>query len=494
MPNVTGPAIRNQTTIYTLVILVALYGAIAYLNLPKQQDPGFTIRAAVVTTRFPGASPLRVEQLVTDKIEQAIQEIPELDNVTSESRPGFSFITANFKESYTDMRPIFDNLRRKVEAVRGLPDGIRPPAVNDEYGDVFGSVYALTGNGFSHSELKTIAEEIRDELLHLDDVAKVTLQGIQEEEIFVEYDVARLQEIGLSPQQLSQILAGINIIRGGGEVLTGRERISLEPSGNFESVDDLRRTVIQVPGSERIVYLEDIVDITRDYVDPPASLARFNGEDAVIISVSLRDGGNILELGKTLDAEIPRIEAAYPLGIAITPVYLESRVVDAGVSSFRSNLLQAIGIVVIVMLVFLGLRTGLIVGMLVPTTILATFAVMSVLGITINQISLAAPHHLPGPAGGQCHRHCRVHPGTPGAGRERSRCRGRRGARDGRTVVDFLTDHRRRFSAHLPGGIRRGGIHGGHIQGGQHCAPVLLVTGAFIHTVTDYRIPARPQR
>lgn len=390
MPNVTGPAIRNQVTIYTLVVLVAIYGAIAYLNLPKQQDPGFTIRAAVVTTRFPGASPLRVEQLVTDKIEQAIQEIPELDNVTSESRPGFSFITANFKESYADMRPIFDNLRRKVEAVSGLPDGIDPPQVNDEYGDVFGSVYALTGEGFSHSELKTIAEEIRDELLHLDDVAKVSLQGIQEEEIFVEYDVARLQEIGLSPQQLSQILSGINIIRGGGSLLTGRERISLEPSGNFESVQDLRRTVIQIPGSDRIVYLEDIVDITRDYVDPPASLARFNGSDAIVISVSLREGGNILELGRTLDAEIPRIEASYPLGVALTPIYLESRVVDAGVSSFRGNLLQAIAIVVVVMLLFLGLRTGLIVGMLVPTAILATFAVMSVLGITINQISLAA--------------------------------------------------------------------------------------------------------
>ena len=390
MAGVTDSAVRHRVVVYTLAALVVLYGAIAYFDLPKQQDPGFTIRAAVIATRFPGASPLRVEQLVTDRIEQAIQEMPELDNVVSESRPGLSRITANFKESHTDMRPIFDDLRRKVEAVDDLPDGARDPVVNDEYGDVFGSVYALTGEGFSHGELGDIAEDIRDRLLHLDDVAKVTLQGVQEEEIFVEYNMARLREIGLSPRQLSGILSGINIVRGGGQVVVGRERIALEPSGNFESVDDLRRTVIQIPGGSRIVHLEDIADIYRDHVDPPSGIARFNGEDAIVLSVSLREGGNILALGQTLQREIPYMEAAYPLGIRLTPVYLESAVVDAAVGSFRTNLLQAIGIVVAVMLLFLGLRTGLIVGMLVPATIFATLSAMSVLGITINQISLAA--------------------------------------------------------------------------------------------------------
>lgn len=394
MAGVTDSAVRHHAVVYTLTALVVLYGTIAWLDLPKQQDPGFTIRAAVITTRFPGASPLRVEQLVTDRIEQAIQEMPELDNVVSESRPGLSHITANFKESHTDMRPIFDDLRRKVEAVDDLPDGARDPVVNDEYGDVFGSAYALTGEGFSHGELGDIAEEVRDRLLHLDDVAKVTLQGVQEEEIFVEYNMARLREIGLSPRQLSAILSGINIVRGGGQVVAGRERIALEPSGNFESIDDLRRTVIQVPGQvpggSRIVPLEDIVDIYRDYVDPPSGLARFNGEDAIILSVSLREGGNILALGQTLRREVPYMEAAYPHGIRLTPVYLESAVVDAAVGSFRTNLLQAIGIVVAVMLLFLGLRTGLIVGTLVPATIFATLSAMSVFGITINQISLAA--------------------------------------------------------------------------------------------------------
>ena len=256
--NLTGFAARNRVTVFVLVALISLYGITAYNNLPKQQDPGFTIRAAVVTTSFPGASPLRVEQLVTDRIEQAIQEMPELDNVVSESLPGFSFVTANFKESYTDMRPIFDKLRRKIDAVEGLPEGIEGPNVNDEYGDVFGSVFALTGDGFSYAELKDIADEVRDELLKYDDIAKVDMQGIQEEQIFVEYNVSRLKELGLSPQQLSQVLSGVNIIQGGGNILAGRERITLEPSGNFETIEDLRRTVVQIPESDRIVYLEDI--------------------------------------------------------------------------------------------------------------------------------------------------------------------------------------------------------------------------------------------
>ncbi len=389
MPSITESAIRNRAAVLTLVGLAIIYGAVAYVGLPKQQDPGYTIRAAVITARFPGASPLRVEQLVTNRIEQAIQEMPELDHVLSDSRAGFSFITANFREIHTDMRPIFDRLRRKVEAVDDLPDGVHP-VVNDEYGDVFGSVYALTGEGFGHDELANIAEEIRDRLLHLDDVAKVSLQGIREERVFVEYNLSRLREIGLSPHQLSGILAGINIIRGGGQVVTGRERIALEPSGNLESLEDLRRTVIQIPGSDRIVYLEDIVDIRRGHADPPSGMARFNGREAIIISVSLRTGGNILSLGRTLDDAIPRIEASYPLGIRLTPVYREAAVVDAGVGNFRNNLLQAIVIVVAMMLLFLGIRTGLIVGTLVPTAIFATFSVMGVFGITINQISLAA--------------------------------------------------------------------------------------------------------
>ena len=219
--NLTAFAIRNNITVIVLTVIMALYGIYAYFQLPKQQDPGFTIRAAVVITQFPGASPQRVEQLVTDKIEKAVQEIPELDNVTSESTQGISFVTANFKEKYKDMRPLFDKLRRKITDITDLPDGVRPPLVNDEYGDVFGIVYTLTGDGFSYRELNNYADEIRDELLKVDDVAKVQIQGKLDEAVYVEYDNSRLKEIGLSPSGLASILQSLNILQSGGDILTG---------------------------------------------------------------------------------------------------------------------------------------------------------------------------------------------------------------------------------------------------------------------------------
>jgi multidrug efflux pump subunit AcrB len=304
--------------------------------------------------------------------------------------PGLSFVTANFKESYVDMRPIFDKLRRKIEAVDGLPEGAENPVVNDEYDDVFGSLFALTGDGYSYAELKVVADDIRDILLKYEDIAKVELQGVQQEQIFVEYNIARLSELGISPQQLSDILSSVNIIQGGGQIRAGRERITLEPSGNFETINDLKRTVVQIPDSSSFVYLEDIVEIYRDYADPASSFARYNGRPAIILSISLREGGNILELGNVLLATIPEIEAQYPHGIEINPVFLESAVVDNSVSSFLSNLLQAIAIVVVVMLLFLGVRTGFIVASLIPVTILVSLTMMEIFSITINQISLAA--------------------------------------------------------------------------------------------------------
>ena len=388
--NLTAFAIRNNTTVIVLTVIMAVYGLYTYFQLPKQQDPGFTIRAAVVMTQFPGASPERVEQLVTDKIEKAVQEIPELDNVTSESTQGISFVTANFKEKYADMRPIFDKLRRKISDISGLPEGARTPLVNDEYGDVFGIVYTLTGDGFSYRELNNIADDIRDELLKVDDVAKVQIQGKLSEAVYVEYNNARLKEIGLSPSGLAGILQSLNILQSGGDILTGPERITLEPSGNFESVEQIANTVIQIPGSESVVYLKDIANVYRDYKDPPDGLASTDSKPAIVLAVSMSEGGNILELGKRIDARAPEIEAVFPLGIELRKIYFQPDQVQNSVSNFMVNLGQAVAIVLAVMLLFLGLRTGLIVSMLVPTTIILTFVLMQTFNITVNQISLAA--------------------------------------------------------------------------------------------------------
>ncbi|MEL7451423.1 MAG: efflux RND transporter permease subunit, partial [Pseudomonadota bacterium] len=380
---------RNRIT-FTVIALAVLAGFFAYYDIPKAQDPGFTIRTAVITTRFPGASPQRVEELVTDKIEKKIQEMPEVDIITSESRTGISIITVDFKESYKIMRPIFDDLRRKVETVTDeLPQGATIPIVNDEFGDVFGSVYTLTGDGFSYAELKEVADELRDVLLKEPDIAKVEIHGAQQEVIFVEYNNARLSEFGLSPQRLAASLASANIVSSGGDVISGRERIALEPTGNYESLQDLRRSVIQLPGGA-LVYLEDIADISRGYKDPPQSVARVNGEPALALAISMREGGDILKLGDRLNVLMPQLVARYPWGVNIEKVWFQADLVRANVDNFTNNLMQAIGIVIVVMIAFLGFRTGIVVGALIPTTIVATFFAMQVFEITINQISLTA--------------------------------------------------------------------------------------------------------
>jgi len=281
----TSKAIEKNRITFAVVALVLLSGLLAFQNIPKAQDPGFTVRTVLITTRFPGASPERVEQLVTDKIEKKVQEMPEIDKIVSESRTGISIIYVDFKESYKVMRPIFDDLRRKVDTiVDDLPQGSLPPEINDEFGDVFGSVYTLNGDGFSYSELKTVADELRDVLLKEADIAKVDIHGAQQEVIFVEYNNSRLSEIGLSPQQLAGSLASVNILSSGGDIISGRERITLEPTGNYESLQDLRRTVIQLP-SGALVYLEDIADIYRGYKDPARSVSRVNGRPTLALAI-----------------------------------------------------------------------------------------------------------------------------------------------------------------------------------------------------------------
>ncbi|MEM9880341.1 MAG: efflux RND transporter permease subunit, partial [Pseudomonadota bacterium] len=388
----TAFAMQNSVTVIVIVVLLALTGIASYFSLPKQQDPGFIIRTAVVTTVFPGANPRRVEELVSDPIEEALQEIPELDYTKSKSRNGISIITVAFQEKYKDMRPLFDRVRRKVDDLvdeGALPAGALEPMVNDEYGDVFGILYSLTGEGFTPYELKEIAEDIRNDLLDLENVAKVEIHGVQDEVIYVEYAAARLQELGVTPSQVQSALSSANILQAGGDLRVGQERIVLEPTGNYASVADLGRTVIRLP-SGGVVYLEDIAEIERTYIDPRTSMTRYNGTDNLVIAISLKAGGDILALDKELKARVPLIEAKHPYGIDMKRVFSQPKLVEDSVNSFMSNLLQAILIVAAVMFAFLGFRTGIIVASLIPVTIVVTFVCMTVFEITVNQISLAA--------------------------------------------------------------------------------------------------------
>ncbi|MEM9552869.1 MAG: efflux RND transporter permease subunit [Acidobacteriota bacterium] len=389
--NITAAAIRYNRV--TLVAVLALFvsGLSAYVQLPKAQDPGFTIRTATVTTPFPGASPERVEQLVTDAIEEKVQEMPEVDEITSESISGVSVVTVTFKDSYEHMPPIFDDLRQKVEdVIPELPAGTITPMVNDEYGDTYGHLYSLVGTGFSPKDLRDAALDVRDVLLKEPDIAKVDLYGDIEDAIYIEYNNARLTELGVSPQQLEGVLQSLNILSSGGDITIGRELIVLEPTGNFDTVEDLREAIIEIPGSRALVRLRDIAEIYRAYEDPISQKVRVDGEDAISFAISMREGGNILTLGERLETLTLEIESGLPLGMELRPMFLQSKLTGASVDAFVSNLVQAVLIVILVMIVSLGVRTGLVVASLIPVVMVSTFVMMSIFSIGIDQISLAA--------------------------------------------------------------------------------------------------------
>jgi len=387
----TRLAVNNNRVTWVVLAVIVLAGLQAFINMPRAYDPGFIIRTAQVVTYFPGAAAERVEALVSSPIEEVVKELPELDFVQSESRNGVSIVSVNIRESYSEMRPIWDNLRRKIDSiVEELPGGVSVPQVNDDFGDVYGIVVGLTGEGFTFSELDTISDEVKAVFLQIQDTAKVEILGIQEERVFVEYNNARLADLGLSPGLLTQILEERNIVVSGGSFKLGDERISLEPSGNFESIEEIGDTLLRLPETNQLFQLRDVATLNRSYVDPPEELISINGSPGIAIAIAMREGGNNIELGQAVKAAIADFYDTYPIGIEFKLVNFSPQEVEDKVKGFVANLLQAIGVVTLVMLLTLGFRTGLVVSSLIPITMLLSMIVMSAFNIGLDQISLAA--------------------------------------------------------------------------------------------------------
>jgi multidrug efflux pump subunit AcrB len=385
----TNFAIKNNVLTLTVIVVLIALGVSAYTSLPRDDMPPFLIPYVSIVTSFPGASPERVQNLVSDRIEKVVQEIPEVDYITSESRTGISVVNVSIKESETDLRPIFDNIRRKVEDMQdSLPEGTSV-TIKDEIGDVFGIIVGLTAEGYSFAEMEEIAEDVRDALIKLPNAAKVEISGAQEQRIYVEHDEARLADVGLTSLKLQNIIAATNIVFPGGDIEVDERRIILEPTGSFESVEDLGNLVVSVAGGE-IVRLSDVVTINRGYRDPPIALTRINGIPGMAIAVNLKRGGNIVQLGREIDRELWGFREVYPHGVEVERVASQDYVVEQSVNDFISNLLQAIVVVLLVMLLLLGLRTGLVVASLIPVTIVTTLMVMSLLGVGLNKVSLAS--------------------------------------------------------------------------------------------------------
>ncbi|WP_136465250.1 efflux RND transporter permease subunit [Flagellimonas onchidii] len=382
---------KNRITFMVLATIILL-GISMYFGLSRDSMPPYTVRVATVVSSFPGASPERVEQLVTDKIEKVAQELPELDEVNSTSRTGLSVVSVTLKDevSKEKMQSVWDRLRRKLNAIQGLPSGVNPNLNDDGVGDVYGIVVGLTSDGYSYAEMKEYADDIKDDLIKLPDAAKVELGGVQEERVFVEFDNTRLKEYGLSASKLQQSISTTNILNSGGQVNVGDERIILEPTGNFDSVEAIRDMLIAVGNGTQLVKLGDITTVTKGYIDPPNQIVSINGREAISLHVNLKENRNIVALGEAVNQVVNQWQKKLPVGLELTRVSSLDTYIDVKVSDFINNLLQSIGIVLLVMLVFLGFRTGFVIASLIPIVTIMTLMIMGLINVGLNQVTLAA--------------------------------------------------------------------------------------------------------
>lgn len=392
--NITRSAINYNRVTYILLAIVILLGISSYKDLPRDSMPPFTVRVATIVTNFPGASPERVESLITDKIEEVVQEIPEVDFISSESRTGLSVISVSLKESTPaeKLQPIWDRLRRKIDNLKSsLPVGINGPTVKDEdIGVVYGISVGLKNDGFEYSELEDYAKDLRDKLIKLDNAAKVEIGGIIDKPVFIEFNNAKLARLGLSSSMLKNIISSTNIIIPAGEINFDGERIILEPSGNFESVEDIRKTLIPIGNKGEKIFLGDITNVYRDYITPRSSIVKINGEDALALYVSLKEGANIVQLGEDINHLLIKYNSTLPIGVSAVRIASQDYDVSLKIDDFMNNVMQSIVIVLLVMLLFLGLRTGLVVASLIPSAIILTLLAMNRFDIGLNQVSLAS--------------------------------------------------------------------------------------------------------
>jgi len=403
MDSLPRAAIDNAKFVWFAILVLIVGGVAAFFSLGQLEDPEFTIKTAVIVTPYPGASPAEVEQEVTERIELKLQEIKEIDFLESQSRAGLSSITVEIQSKYwADRLPqIWDNLRRKIRDVEStLPPGAGRPMINDDFGDVFGLLLAVTSDGFSYKELKNYADFLKRELSLTEGVGRVDLWGDRDRVIYFEAREETLANLGISEQTLRNTIKNQNAVVDAGRVNLGDYRMRIAPTGAFTSPQDIGDLVIRPtaldsaqqakrPGNE-LLRLREIGLIREDYVDPPETLMRFNGETAIGLSISFQSGVNVVKVGEAVDARLAELIASFPVGIEISKVHWQSDDVDNAVKSFLVSLAQAVGIVLIVLTVTMGLRMGIIIGSGLLLTILATFILLAVLGIDLQRMSLGA--------------------------------------------------------------------------------------------------------
>lgn len=388
--NLTKIAFEYKKSVLLIISLLIINGIFAYFTLPAQEDPNITIREAIVSTSFPGMSPQRVEQLITKKLEEELRKIPEVKDLTSSSSSGLSTIHVSIQDRYFNLDDIWQDVRNRVDAAyANMPKGTRTPFVNDDFGDVSVITLALTADGFTMNNMFDIAQHIRDTLYAIEGTKKIEILGQQVERIFLETSNAKLSQLGISPTAIINELQNQNIILSGGQVDVGATSFIVEPSGNFNSIDDIANTFINIPNSEDFIALRDIVTVRHGYIDPPNKLAYFNGEPALFFTIAMLENHNILEYAPRMMKQVEQVISTLPIGYQLDIATYQAEQVDKTVKGVSINVLQTLAIVLIVVILFLGVRMGLIVGAIVPAVMLATLTIMQFSDMKLERMSLA---------------------------------------------------------------------------------------------------------
>jgi len=391
--NIGEYSVRNKVVSWLLVVIFIGGGIAGFESIGKLEDPAFTIKNAKVITLYPGATAQQVQDEVTYHLEEAIQLMGQVKHIKmTVSRPGMSDILIEFKDTYRakDFPDIYDELRRKLKDMEHkLPPGAHPPRVIDDFGDVYGIYLALTGEGYTYRDLKDVADELKKQLVLVDGVRKVVIGGVQREVAYIEISRATAGELGISLEQIAGVLAAQNAVADAGRVRVGDEYLRIEPTGEQTSVTEIGDLLIS-SDEQRLLYLKDISTITRAYDDVPTKLIYLDGKPALTLGISMLPGENVVAVGERLDARFDQLLEVMPVGMELKAIYNQPKEVDASVNGFLVSLAQALGIVVVVLLIFMGLKVGLIIATVLLITVSGTLWIMEMNGIELQRISLGA--------------------------------------------------------------------------------------------------------
>ncbi len=430
---ITAFIVERKIVAYFFVSLLGVGGVIGFSSLGQLEDPDFTVKTGVVVTRYPGASPEQVELEVTDRIEQAIQEMPQLDDLTSFSRAGVSLVTVDIKSEYwSDRLPqVWDELRKKIRDVTPeFPPGVETPDVSDDFNFVYGFVLAVTGDGFSYGELEDYVDGLKKELSLVPGVARVERWGVQDRVVYLDVAETQLAALGLTPAEIAETLQIQNRVLDAGSIDVQDRRLRVAPTGEFRSPVEIADLAVRSsladtldrlaapgmasgggqaipggdasiagstgrvsgtrPGSSELLRIRDVATVRSGYREPPRELMRFNGRPSIALSIANVAGGNVVDTGRALDARIEQILQRLPVGIELHKVAWQSDLVTESINSFMLSLAMAVGIVLVVLIIPTGLRMGVIIGSMLIFIILGTFVFMAIFGIDLQRMSLGA--------------------------------------------------------------------------------------------------------